>query len=817
MLATLFLGLGIVAVATGVYCYRYQDQIIQKFLGEANKRLSSPIQMGSIQLTVLKSFPNIALILHDVEVKDCIDTTTDLIAVRKIYCVFDIWKLIQGQYVLGHFYLEHGKIHCGEDLGGRLGWETGVRETAQREVPLVVKLQKIHLKDIEIVYSSRKQHHIIRAEQIQASLKWECVGLEADLQGKATIQCIQLADVSFAQNLPISLKAVLRYDQQQKTWTLQPAQLHHGSSLLTVQGNWGPEAVSPMTLTIQGKKISPQFLLRCLPQQYYQQIKPYDLQGELTLNLGINKQPCNVLALQGDFVLSDGALTTSQFSGPIELCQLSGRLSIPNVQHLKTATLSIDNMTSMLASSKLEGSLTLHDFHNLHLQCTAKATFDLASLSMQFAHATIADASGALDFHCKLEANLQQLIHGAHAKDNLYFSGALQAQAAQFKLGPSQLLCKDITGHLIFQDNALVMQDFSGSIGPGNFSLRGTIQNLLPRLLSDSQELCADAKLYVDYLDLDALLYGKREFTSPTNQSPVEFNIAPHWALNLDCDIQQLHFRRFQGKNVRGKVKIKEQKLIAEKLQLGVAGGKVFLDSVLDASTNSLNIHTLAKLQDVRIANLFYFFENFHQIFLVDSHLSGEVFADVDLTMQADKQWHMRWDALQAAIDFRMINGGLHDFEPLQKVAKYVPKDSLTNLHFSEFKNRLFIKDKKIHLPPMEVHSNLTRIQLSGTHTFDGKVAYNFGIPFTGFLQEEVGGATEAVAADAPTGINLFFKLQGDVGNYKISYDAEASKKSLKRELKKQGTTIGALLKRKYRTRQQLKELAPDDYFEFDE
>ena len=809
--------LGIVVAATGVYCYHYQDQIIQKFLGEANKRLSNTIQMSSIQLTVFKSFPNIALILHDVVVKDRIDTATDVIAARKIYCVFDIWKLTQGQYVLDHFYLEHGKIYLGEDVSSRLGWKTGVHKTTQREVPLVVKLQKINLKEMEIVYSSRQQDYIVHAAQMQASIRWDCGELEAELQGKATIQHMRIADVSFAQNLPISLKAALRYNQSQKTWTLQPTQLSHERALLTIQGSWSLEAGSSIALIIQGKRVSPQLLLRCLPQQYYQQIKPYDLHGELTLNLGIRTQPCNILALQGDFVLSDGVLTTSQFSKPIELCQLSGRLSIPHVQNLKTATLSIDRIAGTLASSKLEGSFALHDFHNIRLQCAAKATFDLTSLSTLFAHPAITDASGELGLQWKLEANLQQLMRGAPAKDNLFLSGALQAQAAQFKLGQSQLSCKNLTGNLVFQDNALVMQDFSGRVGSGNFALDGTVQNLLPHLLSDNQKLCVDAKLYVDYLDLDALLYNKREFSWQTNRSATAFNIAPHWIMNLDCDIQQLHFRRFQGKNVRGKVKIKEQKLIAEKVQLGVAGGKIVLDGVLDASANHLNIHTSAKLQDVQIANFFYVFENFHQRFLTDSHLSGEVFSDVDLTIQADKQWKMCWDTLQAAIDFRMINGGLHDFEPLRKLSKYVPKESLTNLRFSALKNHISIKDQKIHLPPMEVHSNLTRIQLSGTHTFDGKVAYNFGVPFMGFQQEEVRGTPEVVVADTPAGINLFFKLQGDVNNYKISYDAEASKESLKGALKEQGNTIGALLKGKYKAKKQLKELTPDDYFEFDE
>ena len=817
IVTVLFLSLGIVVVATGVYCYHYQGQIIQKFLDEANKRSSNPIQMSAIQLTVLKSFPNIALILHDVVVKSRIETAADLVTARKIYFAFDVWKLVQGQYVLTHLFLAHGKLHLDEDLGFQLGGEMGAQKATQHKVPSLVQLQKITLKDMEIVYGSKQQYCRINSEQIQASLKWEYPRLIADLQGKATIRSIQLQDLSLAQNLPISLKASLSYDQQQKTWTLRPTQLKHGSALLAMQGSGRLGAASTVALTIQGKKISPQILLRCLPKQYYQKIKPYDPRGELTFDLSANKQQRKSLAVQGDFVFSDGALTTSQFSTPIELCQLSGHLNIPNVQDLKAATFSIDKITSTLAGSKLAGSLTLHNFLSLHLQCAAEVTLDLASLSMLLVHPAITDASGKLDLHWELEANLQQLMCGTQTKDNLHLSGALQTQAAQFKLGQSQLPCKDLMGKLVFQDNALVMQDCSGSIGLGSFVLAGTVQNLLPCVLSPNQNLCVAAKLYMDYLDLDALLYGKRIPTSPTSSSPAKFDIAPHWVLNLDCDIQQLHFRRFRGKNVRGKVKIKDQKLIAEKLQLGVSGGKVFLDGVLDASTDDLNIHTVAKLQGVRIADLFYTFENFHQQFLMDNHLGGEVFADIDLTMQADKKWNMHRDALQAAIDVRLSHGVLHNFAPIQQLAKYVDKESLASLRFSELKNRILIKDKTIYLPPMEVYSNLIRIQLSGTHTFDGKVAYQFGVPFMGFQKKGGKVTPKEATANALVGMNLFFKLQGDIDNYKISYDAKASRKSLIKAFEEQGKTLKALVQGEYQGKKYLQELAPDNYFEFDE
>jgi AsmA-like C-terminal region len=816
VLITLCLVLGIIVSTIGTCCYHYQSQIIQKFLDEANKRLNTPIQMSAMQLTVFKSFPNISLILHDVVVKDRTNTAENVITARKIYCVFDICKLIQGQYVLNHFDLEYGKIYLGEGLENRLGWKQSVQETAPRRVPLVVKLPTVNLKEMEIVYSGKQHRCVVNAKQIKASIRGSYFGLEADLQGKATIQHMQLADICFAQNLPIALKATLQYDAQQQTWTFQPAQLRHEGSLLAIRGSWGLGVASSIALTIQGNKISPQCLLHCLPKQYCQKSKPYDLHGELTFHLSFNKRPRKLLALQGDFVLHGGTVAVSKLSIPIELCQLSGHLSIPDVHNLETATLSVDKLAGALASSTLEGNFTLHNFCNPRLQGIVEAAVDLSSLTSALPlYAAITDASGRLGLHLKFEGDLQQLIPGTHARDTLLLAGMLQTQAAQFRLGRSQLLCKDLMGKLIFKNNSLVTQGFSGSIGPGSFVLAGTVCNLLPYLFSDNQKLYVDAQLYMDYLDLDALLLGKYTSVAKPRSNPTKFDIAPYWALNLDCDIQQLHCRRFQGRNIRGKIKIKDQKLTAEELQLVVAGGKVFLNSSLDASTNDLTIHTVAKLQEVCVANLFYTFENFCQRFLMDTHLSGKVFSDVDLKMQTDKQGNMRWDALHAAIDFRIIDGELRNFEPLQRLAKYVDKKDLANLRFSELKNCILIKKKIIYIPPMEVHTNPTHIQLSGTHTFDGKIDYSLGIPLAGSQPKEGGVDPEEVAAIA--GPYLFFKLRGDIGCYKIRHDIVASRKSLTKAIKAQGKILRALVHGVYQKNKQPKELASDDYFEFDD
>jgi hypothetical protein len=196
--------------------------------------------------------------------------------------------------------------------------------------------------------------------------------------------------------------------------------------------------------------------------------------------------------------------------------------------------------------------------------------------------------------------------------------------------------------------------------------------------------------------------------------------------------------------------------------------------------------------------------------------LGGSIFADLVLNIQTDKQWRVNWDSLTADMAIQVHNGILRNFAPLQKLSEYVTEEHLSHLRFSALKNNIQVKNKTIYIPPMDIYSNITQIQLSGTHTFDGQLAYNLVVPLANFKREAMLPAIETVGEESLAGLNLHLKLTGDTKNYKLSYDTEALKASLKANFGKQGKALKAILQGQYTEKKKVKELATDEYFDFD-
>lgn len=817
LLVTLFLLIATMIVATGIYFYHYSDQVIQHFIAEANKRLQHPIQIKAIQLNTLAAFPQITLVLHEVTIPHPVEATTKLLTAHKVYCSFGAWKLLRGQYVLDQLHLEHGKVYLLANQPYQFKRHETIKEKKPASKPLAISLSQVALKDLAIVYNDQPNHkrYAIQAEQIQASLQTTHQTLQADLHGKATIQSIQLKDLGCTKPIPLILEASLSYDQQGQVLTLHDTRLQQETATLVLQGRCSSKEGGAIDLTAKGHQIALQNLRSHLPEQFYQGLQPYQPQGKLAFNMHISKQSGKhkAASIHADFALHQGNLSVKQLASPINLQQVTGKLHIPSIKDLTTATIQTEEFTSTLANSKLIGKLSLTNFHDCYLEYCARASLDIASWVQRLPNQAITNASGQLIGDGKLATSLRQLISPEPPEQIIKLSGVFKTQGVQCKLQQIPCSLQDQTSSLMLHDNALVMKNLAGTLGTGNFVLNGTLKNFFPCLLADQQKRYLDAKLYADYLAIDDLLPPKQPHTNQATSKPT---IAPYWVANLACDIQELRCKRFHGKKVQGKLTIKDQKLIANNLQLNVSGGKVLLNGSLDTSTDSLHIHTLAQLQGVQIDSLFYTFENFHQSFLEAKHLGGAVFADLDLRMQADKQGHMDWEALRAHIAIQLNNGVLRNFEPMQQLAKYVAEENLANLCFASLKNNIQVKNRTIYIPPMEVHSNITHIQIAGTHTFDGKVAYNFLIPLANFKQKQNASALEEAATDALAGLNLHLKLQGHANNYKITYDAEALKTDLQDKLREQGQALKTLLQGKYKGKKVIKELTPDDYFDFD-
>lgn len=203
------------------------------------------------------------------------------------------------------------------------------------------------------------------------------------------------------------------------------------------------------------------------------------------------------------------------------------------------------------------------------------------------------------------------------------------------------------------------------------------------------------------------------------------------------------------------------------------------------------------------------------QDFIKDTHLKGQVTADVNLELALNQSLKLYPETLTADIGAVIKNGELNNFEPLKKLNKYLDDEGLSRLRFSDLQNDIHIENKTVYIPQMEVRSNVTGIKISGTHTFDQRIDYRLITPLQNRKVFNVSEAGNAIEADGSGQTKLFLKIVGTTDDYRIAYDTEAVKKKIATDLKKEVRELKDAFKNKGAQQKKEQEVAEDEYFDW--
>ncbi len=89
------LAFGAILIASLTSVFLFKDRIIQQFITEANKSLSTPVKIGKIDISPWDDFPNMAIVFHDVYVEDSHPGNYPLLTAKKVSFFLnpiEVWK-----------------------------------------------------------------------------------------------------------------------------------------------------------------------------------------------------------------------------------------------------------------------------------------------------------------------------------------------------------------------------------------------------------------------------------------------------------------------------------------------------------------------------------------------------------------------------------------------------------------------------------------------------------------------------------------------------------------------------------------------------
>ncbi|MCB0488975.1 MAG: hypothetical protein KDC99_10900 [Cyclobacteriaceae bacterium] len=813
----LLLIVGVLLIASGVSVYLYKDQIIQRFITEANKNLNTPVKIGKIDISMWSDFPNLAIEFTDVYIEDSHPGNYPLLTAKMVSFFLNPLEVWQGKYSIRGLQITGSETNLKINKDGSANYII-LKDSKEGNGgnAIVFDLRNVRLQNSHVIYRdvSRVQEHMFNSEKLVASIHANANIYKILAKGDVTTEKIGVQSNTFLQMKRFDVNADLLYDDREKNLTINPSQLELHSAMFELSGTYAFKDKNLIDIHCDGKNTDIQTLLSLLPENASGKVSKYESDGEVYFNLDvkgeISKRSDPSISVR--FGCANTTLYHPEYKSRIENANLEGSFASPSPTDMASAVLFLKNVNGTLNGRSFQTDLSIQNFENPYVSFVFKGDLEAASVTNFYPIDYLSELSGEIGIDISFEGQTALLKKKATAQQ-VTANGSIDMRHLDFKYGSQRVQFEDLNGSLQFTNNDLALSNVVGKLENSHFELNGSFKNIITFLLFENQPIGIETDLKSDFIDLDQLFeigFGKQ------GSSDYNFSISPNLYLNFNCDVKSMHYKKFKPTNITGNLLIKSQTAAARNIEFRAMGGSLSLNGIVDAKNNkAIDVISSFKVNGVNVDSAFYVFENFQQDFIQDKHLKGRAYADVELEMTLNEKLRLYQETLVANISTTIRDGELNNFEPLHKLDRYLEDDGLNHLRFADLKNDIHIENKTVYIPQMEVRSNVTNIQISGTHTFDQHIDYRVIAPLRSRKKidpDEAFGAIE----DSQTGqAKIFLKIIGTTDDYRVIYDKDAVKKKIVNDLKKEVQELKDAFKLKGKIKKKEIELEEDDYFEW--
>lgn len=812
------LAIAIIVIALVISLFLFKDRIIQEFIKEANKSINTPVKIGRVEISAWRDFPNLAIVFHDVYVEDSHPDEYPLLTAKRVSFYLNPIEAYQGKYSIRGLQIEESETNLKVNAAGVNNFTIVKKGDSSSASTISFNLKNVRLTNTKVDYHDRQvdQHHVFNSDKLVASIAIKNDLYDIDARGDVVIEQIGIGEQLFFKDKPFQVVAKVVYDDLNKHVTINPSTLKLNDAPFEISGSYSFKEKNLIDLKADGKNTDIQTLVSFLPDEIVRKLKRYQSRGDAYFNLGVKGEISSSRSpfLTVGFGCQHTTLFHPDYKSRIEQANLEGSFATPSLTDLSHAELLLKNVTGELNGKTFAANVSLQNLVDPVANIDFKGNLDAASIQNFYPLEELANLTGTIQADFSIVGQLSLLKKKATAQQ-VHTRGSIGMDSLGFVLTRGNVHFNALNGVLQFNNNDLALSNVSGRIENSDFLLNGLFKNIITFLLFEDQPIGIEADLRSSHLDLDQLseiLFGKKE------TAEYAFSISPNLHLNFNCDVKTMKYKRFAPRDIKGDLLIKNQMAVSRNVNFTSRGGEINLSGIIDAKNpKAIDLVSTLKLKGVYIDSAFYVFENFKQDFIEDKHLKGQLFAEVELEMTMTEKFELIQESLVADINAVVKNGELNDFEPMQQLNKYLDDETLSKLRFADLKNEFHIENKTVYIPQMEIKSNATTIQLSGTHTFDQKIDYRVIAPLRNKKKVDPDESFGAIEEEANGKMKVYFKITGTTEDYEVKFDKEAVRKKIASDIKKEVKDLKDAFRLKGKKKKKEIELEKDDYFDWEE
>jgi hypothetical protein len=757
----------------------FSPEISRKALEAVSKEIKTKTSVGSVDLSLFRSFPRASVVLKQVYLEDV--NGKPLLAANEVNLDFNLLSIFGTKTVIDRITIRKGVLHLITDLNGVQNWHVlKGNATKQQAEPVILDIRDARLIDIDLRVSDLREpwslHTNLNDARFYGRFAEERFALTS--QATSTVQSLTYHGDSWLSKSTFDWKTTMLVDLDKNAWQFREGQCIIGKqNTISLQGMAVFAAKhTDLDLRFKAEKGDVSLLLHLLPDAWKPSLAglsstgSYHCSGTAKGRLSNQSKPSVSLK----FGMHDGKLTHTALPKPFTQVRFEAELKyLPNGD----GYIRVPEFRAQCDGAPLAAHIYLKDFRNPWLdlaisgrirvqQSSAnqadwavnQGIFDVKKLEIQGALAHLKNPSNYHQVHMGGEASARDLI--------------VQYRNKEIRVPHSHVRVVD--GSATIDQTALHLKQTV-------FTLEGQVQGLIPYVFGSSQAPILEMRLVSEHLILDEVLEifsGKQTNTTAMKTGSTQSDLALPLSGKLHLNIKSLRYQEVQANQLTGMVYLNPKRVQFKASALAMQGRVAVAGSAQLANQTRLDLNV--GMQSVNLPTLFAQTKDFGQETITQHNISGTMTGRIAATAYFDASGNHLTEQLVVYSDILAHKGSLKGIKTFDDFSDYIHIDDLHNVRFNTLQNYIEVRNQTVYLPAMDIRNNACNMTISGEQSFDDKISWYIKVNAGQALMNRL-RKTEAdgeILTGSNGWINLYYTMLGTLDKYKI----ERNKTVVRRE-----------------------------------
>lgn len=729
------------------YVETHKNELLKKLTENLNEQINGEIKIKDIKLSLWKGFPNLAIEMDSVSVRDSLyyKHRHSLMEAQNIYVNLNLSKLVTRRIEILKITASHGSIYLFTDSSGYSNtYLFQKKRTAEpKKSKEKVSFLNFALDDMQFVLEHKIKNKLFRIDLHHFSGKarkekdgWHT---QSTIDARINDFCFNTEKGSYLKGVNLKANLHFNYNPEHKHIEIPDQPLTLNGEQLSLAGNFHFDQ-SPSLFDLHLHSNTAKFAtvrswlspnISCKLDSI-NLLQPFKVDAYINGHMKYRDTP--LVAVLWD--VKNNVLQTpfDDFSN----CSFKGKFINEFAQGKGHNDI---NSAIQLMGVRAQWTgipFAIDTFHLVNLtkpnvQFELQSLFPLVALNNAAENIPFEFKNGIMTFRLHYNGTISAIT----GKDTTIpeIKGFISIRNADFIYLPRNLEIKNTSADLLMDGDNMQISNVSAYNGESSLHMEGTAYHIFRFYFENPEKVTISWHIKSPSINLGDFIgfVGKRKrvMTRARAQYQAQNNtrnkanrilsqldkVLDLANVTMDVDIDKLTFRHFTANHILAAADLSTQNIVLQKISLLHAGGSIKMDAVIDQSAQGNPFKLNADMDNVDIGRLFYAFEDFGQEAIESKNVKGKISVHASINGNLTEAAKIVPNSLNGKVSYKFIDGAIVNFEPFTNISKFIfKKRDLSNVMFRDLSGDLTIQGKKVIIPPTQIVSSALYLKIEGLY-----------------------------------------------------------------------------------------------------